>query len=317
LSVSFIIGTLDIPKNAKWMTKASTIAGGDEHNSGPGSTLDKLHCPRGLSLTPSQAILIADTLNHRIIKCNQVEKIGQRMVGKNKPGRRHNMLCAPTNVIFHKQSKSYIICDYQNRRVMQWYRGRGARARILIENIACFGIAVDDEGYIYVSDTEKHEIRRYTIRGRRSTVVAGGDGQGGHSHQLNHPTYIFVGLDKSVYVSDSWNNRVMKWKKGAKVGVIVAGGNGKGKDPTQLDCPAGLAVDQLGTVYVVDQWNHRVMRWRNGASEGDVIVDNRYLSRDDADQLNGPEGLLFDQDGNLYVADAYNHRVQRFAIEAH
>ncbi|UJR32715.1 hypothetical protein I4U23_020174 [Adineta vaga] len=311
-----LFSTVKLPQNAKWQSTARTIAGGDQYNSGPDSTLDKLHCPRGLSFTPKQAILIADTLNHRIIKYRQDEIVGQKIVGENIPDHKNKTLCSPTNMIFHEQSRSYIICDYQNRRVLQWFRRKGAHLEVLWKNIACFGIAADHEGFIYISDTENHEVRRYSDPTKRGVRVAGGDGKGNSLHQLNHPTYIYVDLDKTVYVSDSWNNRVMKWKNRARSGVIVAGGNGYGNDRTQLDCPAGLVIDQWGSVYVADHWNHRVMRWRNGATEGDIIINNKHLARNDPDQLNGPEGLAFDEDGHLYVADCYNHRIQQFEIEA-
>ncbi|CAF1397776.1 unnamed protein product, partial [Adineta steineri] len=35
---------------------------------------------------------------------------------------------------------------------------------------------------------------------------------------------------------------------------------------------------------------------------------------DQSNQLNSPDGLSFDDEGNLYVADYWNHRIQKFEI---
>jgi hypothetical protein len=80
-----------------------------------------------------------------------------------------------------------------------------------------------------VSDTEKHEVRRYTGGYTQGIVDAGGNGQGDHLNQLNWPHYTFVNGEQSVYVSDCCNHRVMKSMKGAKEGVVVAGGTGQGE----------------------------------------------------------------------------------------
>lgn len=32
-------------------------------------------------------------------------------------------------------------------------------------------------------------------------------------------------------------------------------------------------------------------------------------------QFYGPHGIALDRHGNLYVVDAYNHRIQKFAVE--
>ena len=99
--------------------------------------------------------------------------------------------------------------------------------------MACWGLTMDNNGDLYVSDEEKHEVRRWRIGDKRGTVVAGGNGQDDHLNQFNWPTSIFVGEVYSVYVSDCENHRVMKWVKGAKEGIIVAGGQGKGNDLSQ------------------------------------------------------------------------------------
>ena len=54
-----------------------------------------------------------------------------------------------------------------------------------------YGFATDDEGSLYVSDYKRHEVRRYARGDRTGVVVAGGNGQGAASNQLNGPRNIF------------------------------------------------------------------------------------------------------------------------------
>ncbi|CAF3880654.1 unnamed protein product, partial [Rotaria sp. Silwood1] len=77
----------------------------------------------------------------------------------------------------------------------------------------------------------------------------------------------------------------------------------------------GVVVDQLGTVYVADGWNDRIMRWPKGATQGSVIVGGNGKG-EQSDQLNWPIGLSFDRQGNLYVVDWGNHRLEKFNIDS-
>ncbi|CAF1328551.1 unnamed protein product [Rotaria sordida] len=240
---------------------------------------------------------------------------GQVVAGGNGKGNRLDQLNSPTDVLIDKETHSLIICDSKNQRVVRWSRRSGTtQGEILIDNIACFGLAMDDQRYLYISDVDKHEVRRYQIGDKNGTLVAGGNGEGAGLNQLSFPTYIFVDQQQTVYVSDNWNHRVMKWNQGAKEGIVVAGGQGQGNAMTQLSNPRGVLVDTLGTIYVADSWNHRVMRWPKGAKQGTLIVGGNGQG-EGANQFNYPVGLSFDRHGNLYVVDYGNHRVQRFSIE--
>ncbi|CAF4539654.1 unnamed protein product [Rotaria socialis] len=190
-----------------------------------------------------------------------------------------------------------------------------AQGEILIDNIWCWGLALDERRYLYVSDVEKGEVRRYQLGEKNGTLVAGGNGLGNGLNQLNFPAYLFVDRQQNVYVSDNYNHRVMKWNKGAKEGIVVAGGQGEGNALTQLSFPNGIFVDTLGTLYVADMRNHRVMRWTQGDQKQGTVVAGGNGRGEGADQFNGSAGLYFDQHGNLYVVDNGNHRVQRFSIE--
>ncbi|CAF1523698.1 unnamed protein product [Rotaria sordida] len=238
---------------------------------------------------------------------------GQVVAGGNSEGNRLDQLNYPTDVLIDKETDSLIICD--TGRVVRWSRRSGTtQGEILIDNISCRGLAMDDQRYLYISDYGKHEVKRYQIGDKNGTIVAGGNGKGADLNQLNYPTYIFVDQQQTVYVSEYGNHRVMKWNKGAKEGIVVAGGQGKGNALTQLSHPQGLFVDTLGAIYVADGENNRVMRWPKGAKQGTVIVGGNGEG-EGANQFNALEGLSFDRHGNLYVVDWGNDRVQHFTIE--
>ena len=130
---------------------------------------------------------------------------------------------------------------------------------------------MDNDGSLYVSDFERHEVRRWRMGEANGTIVAGGNGQGRRLDQLDHPYWIFVDHDHSVYVSDWNNHRVMKWIKDSKEGIVVAGGegegtivlggHGQGAQSNQFNGPVALAFDRQKNFYVADWGNHRVMKF--------------------------------------------------------
>ncbi|CAF3343077.1 unnamed protein product, partial [Rotaria socialis] len=303
----------NIPANATWEQNGVTIAGGH----GQENATNQLYRPFGLFVDNDQTVVIADHLNHGIMQWKNGDTMnGQVVAGGKGAGNGLHQLNGPTDALIDKETDSLIICDRGNRRVVRWSRRSDTtQGEILIDNIACWGLAMDEQRHLYVSDVEKHEVIRYQLGEKHYTPVAGGNGEGGGLKQLNVPTYLFVDRDHSVYVSDNNNHRVMKWNKGAKEGIVVAGGQGKGNALTQLSYPNGIFVDTLGTLYVADSWNDRVMRWTQGEKkQGTVIVDVNGGGKGE-NQLSVPFGLSFDRQGHLYVVDNNNDRVQRFSIE--
>ena len=261
-----------------------------------------------------RTIYIADCFNHRIVQWKLNSTDGQIVAGGNGLGSHTNQLDRPTDVILDRQDKSLIIADSRNRRVLRWAREKNEYQEIIISDIECYGLAMHEDGSLYVSDCGKDEVRRWKKGERRGTLVAGGNGKGNRLNQFDLPTHLFVDDDHTLYVSDRNNHRVIKWFKGANEGIVVAGGDIQGNLMTQLFRPQGVVVDQLGQVYVADCWNHRVMRWSPGIKEGTVIVGG-HGKGEEANQLSCPVGLSLDVKGNLYVVDNGNSRIQKFEIE--
>ncbi|CAF3956348.1 unnamed protein product, partial [Adineta steineri] len=296
------------PKLHKWKENGITVAGGN----GRGQQLNQLNDAEGIYIDENKNIFIADYENHRIIEWKYNGKEGQIIAGGNDKGNRMDQLNEPTNITVDQQNHSIIIAEQGNRRVIQWLN---QKQQILIDNTDCFGLAMDKNGFLYVSDWKTHEVRQWKMGeyNNEAIVVAGGNGEGDELSQLNYPTFIFVDEDQSVYVSDTFNHRVMKWRKDAKEGTVVAGGNDQGRNLNQLSEPQGVIVDDLGQIYVADYGNHRVMRWCEEKDEGEIIVGENGEGNQ-SNQLNLPTGLCFDHEGNLYVVDWGNDRIQKFEI---
>jgi len=295
----------------KWKQHATTIAGGN----GRGNQLNQFIAPEGIYVDDQQqTIYVADPYNHRIIKWKFGERNGQVVAGGNGEGNRIDQLNYPYDVILDRNKKSLIICDYGNRRVVRWSLEKQNDRQIIIEHISCFGLMMNENGDLFVSDWRRNEVKRWKKDKKQGTIVAGGNGEGDKLNQLNNPGHIFVDREDSIYVSDRFNHRVMKWLKGAKEGIIVAGGQGRGNSLKQLSNPQGLVVNENGDVFVAEYSNDRVMCWPSDSKEGRVVVGGNGKG-EGSNQLIYPIGLVIDRANNLYVVDSENNRIQRFDID--
>ena len=96
-------------------------------------------------------------------------------------------------------------------------------------------------------------------------------------------------------------------------GQVVAGG-AWGTGYNQQMTSWGVAVDILRNVYISDYSNNRVMKWAPRATTGILAAGiGNGTAGSGANQLSSPLGIYVDQSLALYVADAYNNRVQRWS----
>ena len=189
---------LPISTNARWSQNGVTVAGGN----GYGNAVNQLYYPHGLDINDdNQSIVIADSWNDRIVEWKMGANNGKVIAGGRGQGDRLDQLNCPIDVLIDKETNSLFIADRGNRRVLRWSRRQDTtQGEVIVDNIACCGLAVDHQRYLYVSDTDKHEVRRYTIGDKNGIVVAGGNGEGNQLNQLNWPTYLFVDEEQAVHV---------------------------------------------------------------------------------------------------------------------
>ena len=132
------------------------------------------------------------------------------------------------------------------------------------------GVEFDEKNlWLYVADQNNHRIQRYSINESwpcNGTTVAGGNGLGTASNQLNGPSYIKLSKKTgAMYIVDSNNHRIQRWEQRATEGVTIAGDpNGNvGSSATMLYYPTGLVINANETLmYVTDTANNRIQQFQ-------------------------------------------------------
>ncbi|CAF3435248.1 unnamed protein product [Rotaria sp. Silwood1] len=249
---------------------------------------------------------------------------GLTIAGSGVSGSSPRQLSYPQGIFIHDKKKLLYVSDSFNNRIQTFPLDQstttGAKHGIQIGNECrgCTGVWLDKEKNVYMSEHDRHRTLKWSPITNVTTIVAGEtDKKGPRSDHLNEPQGIFVDITtEALYIADLINHRIQKWPKGAKEGVTVAGSSDgdPGSDAKSLDRPYGLRVDEeTKTVYVVDLLNNRIQRWKNAATEGETIAGGNGQGNA-SNQFFHPTDLAFDNQGNLYVSEGWNHRVQFFAL---
>jgi sugar lactone lactonase YvrE len=76
------------------------------------------------------------------------------------------------------------------------------------------GIAVGQDGNVYIADTESHSIRMIDLKKKTLELMAGtgakGDGPEGDLCKLQRPHGVFIAADGAIYIGDTENHRVRR-----------------------------------------------------------------------------------------------------------
>ncbi len=90
-----------------------------------------------------------------------------------------------------------------------------------------------------------------------------------------------------------------------------------GMEPGQFQRPRGIAVAPDGTIYITDTENNRVQHLDPDGTVINVWGEFADVANGDADggTFNQPWGVEVDDSGSVFVADTWNHRIQKFSAD--
>lgn len=123
---------------------------------------------------------------------------------------------------------------------------------------------------------------------------------------LHAPFGLCTDQNDVVWIVELYGNRLQKW---TLQGAFLARYGGEGSAPGRFYHPSDVVIDANGHLWISDRGNHRLQCWDR---DGHVLSTYGALGRAPGKFIS-PAGMAV-HDGVLYVADTFNHRVQKFII---
>jgi len=206
----------------------------------------------------------------------------------------------------------------------------------------------DPDKHVWVVNDGKHVIYKFTNDGKQLVMTIGEAGvPGDDATHFGSPQDLAFLPDGSILVADGLRNaRIAKFDKNGK---FVSSFGTRGNAPGQLSGVHGIAVGKDGRIFVADRSNRRIQIfdesgksldiWPNLRQPNDIflsddghvwVVDgtNARLLQFDKNgkrlyfwgtygmqpgQFWEPHQISIDSEGNLYIADSFGGRTQKYA----
>ncbi len=190
-------------------------------------------------------------------------------------------------------------------------------------------LATDGAGNLYICDTFNSRLRRVNSAGIITTVAGNGsykfsgDGGSARSANLSNPHGVIKDTAGNLYVVDTINNRIRKIATDGTISTIAGtgfygyAGDGGPAIAARMALPTAIAFDRQGNLLVADFFNHAI---RSISPSGVITTlagapSRQGLAGDGGPavnaSLNFPIGVSADGGGNVYIADANNHRIRK------
>ena len=187
------------------------------------------------------------------------------------------------------------------------------------------GIVIDTSGNLIITDTDNHCIRKIDLGTNTASTFSGLCGSSGNADgvtgaaRFKKPQGLAIDASDNVYIADTSNRKVRKLDSSGTATTLAGTGssglvNGSTTNARFRD-PVAIVIDSSGDLFVADKTNHAIRKIDttnlivstyvggigSGSLDGDVSVA----------QFNQPHALALASNGDLYIADRYNHRIRR------
>jgi len=288
-----------------------------------GTGQGELQFPISIAITPGDAVFVTDSKNMRVQQFSTEGKfISQFPV----PGTRLG------GIGLDKQGNLYVPLQMQHKVCV--YSPQGKLLREIGKDGTGNGelhypmdIAFAPDGSFWVTDSGNHRVQQFSPEGKflgkwgsygTEPGQFGGDVKSDNS--LGGPICLAFNSKGNVYTTEATRGRVQKLTAAGKF-LLAWGDNeiGPGHFGGKFTGFKDRKVDLEGPIFVRVDRNDRVWvsavcgRVQQFTAEGEFLHGFGEEGTKPG-QFYAPHGMAFDSKGHLYVADVFNHRIQKFAV---
>jgi DNA-binding beta-propeller fold protein YncE len=221
-----------------------------------GSPDGSMQFPRGITVSPDgETVILTNSENNRIDLFTKdggfiksIKAQGQVM------GWPHQTAMASDGTLWIADTNKHRVLHIdQNGSILHNWDGGGTVK-------APRGIALDDAGRVYVSNSGSNRVDRYSETGTHQLTLAS---VGTGATNVRQPWNLEIagtGADQRIYIADGTNSRIVVLSlAGDPVMLLGAIGTGDG----EFQSPRSVAVNPVdGTIAVTDFLNNRISLWK-------------------------------------------------------
>jgi hypothetical protein len=209
------------------------------------------------------------------------------------------------------------------------------------------GLALDSQGNLYIEDHDNNLIRKVDIAGTITTVAGdpttvgqnspayGGDGGPAIKAPLAlagngvFASYDSITVDAAgnLFIGDSGHHVVRKVTTDGIIHTVAGNnslgggfsGDGGAATSAQLNWPMGVAVDAAGDLYIADFSNALIRKVDAATQTIRTVAGSGTSNTPDSGpatqvSLNGPQKVVLDGLGNLYISDTKNYLIRKVDV---
>ena len=123
------------------------------------------------------------------------------------------------------------------------------------------------------------------------------------------PHGLEIDKEDNIWITDVGLHQVIKYDSNGNELMVLGKEYTPGKDSLHFNLPTDVAVSENGYFYVSDGYgNSRIIKF---SSKGEYLFEWGIFG-ENKNEFNIPHGLDLDKNGNVYVADRENNKIQKF-----